>query len=106
MPEPVRPERAEVTELAQDSVTQFQSFASASGVPLQLQIDPRTPQAFADIRMLEAVLQNLLENARRHAPRGGVVIVCVAPGANGAETTVIDTGCSIAAEDLERTATL
>jgi signal transduction histidine kinase len=102
MHEQLRLERVEITELAQDIVTQFQSLASEGGVQLRLHVDPKTPAALADIGMLETVLQNLLENAVRHTPRGGVVIVSVAQRPDNIETAVSDTGCGIAAADLAR----
>jgi signal transduction histidine kinase len=98
----IRPERVELTELAQDIVSQFTALAAAKQVRLQLQVDPRARPAMADIGMIETVLQNVLENALRHTPPGGSIEVSVAASDHGIATTICDTGCGIPADDLER----
>jgi signal transduction histidine kinase len=60
------------------------------------------PQAAADAARLEQVLRNLLHNAMRHTPPGGIVAVEVAAGPEGLLVRVKDTGEGIAPEDLPR----
>jgi signal transduction histidine kinase len=52
--------------------------------------------------MLETVLQNLLDNALRHTPRGGEIVVSVNACETSVETAVRDSGTGIAASELER----
>jgi signal transduction histidine kinase len=99
---PVRRERVRLTELAQDILSRFQNLAADAKVQLKLRIDPNVPAALADIGMLETVLQNLLENALRHTPAGGIVEISVAYRGNWIETCVCDTGVGIPPDDLER----
>jgi two-component system, OmpR family, sensor kinase len=98
----LRPEPVALTELAQDVVTKFQGLAESARVHLHLEIDPQAPPVMADIGMLETVLQNLLDNALRHTPSGGEIVVCVHSRENAVETGVRDSGTGIAPSELER----
>jgi signal transduction histidine kinase len=95
-------ERVSLAELAQDIVSKFQGLADAADLRLSLEIDPDAAPVMADVGLLETVLQNLLENAIRHTPRGGQVAVCVTDRGNRIATRVSDTGVGIGAEDLVR----
>lgn len=55
----------------------------------------------ADIGLIERVLQNLVDNALRHTPRGGAVTLALErDGPTALRVTVIDTGSDIAREHL------
>jgi signal transduction histidine kinase len=58
------------------------------------------PPALADRQRLEQVLANLLRNALRHTPEGGLISIEAASLDDEVEITVADTGLGIAAEDL------
>jgi signal transduction histidine kinase len=58
------------------------------------------PRASADEGRLEQVLANLLRNAIRYTPPGGIVVLRAAATPDGVEMQVCDTGDGIAAEDL------
>ncbi|MHB1005293.1 MAG: sensor histidine kinase [Chloroflexota bacterium] len=56
-----------------------------------------------DADRLEQLLNNLLDNAIRHSPRGGHVDITAAPGADGlVDLRVCDTGSGIPPEELAR----
>jgi signal transduction histidine kinase len=58
----------------------------------------------AEVRLVERVLGNLVENALRHTPCGGRVAIAVEDGVaegRGARISVSDTGEGIAEADLE-----
>jgi len=69
-------------------------------VEVVAQVAPDHPLALADARRLEQVLQNLLHNAIRHTPPGGIVAVVVAAESAALVVQVRDTGEGIAAADL------
>jgi len=69
-------------------------------VQILAEVDPATPPALVDAGRLEQVLYNLLRNAVRHTPPGGIVAVAVSPAAGGVQVQVQDTGAGIAPEDL------
>jgi signal transduction histidine kinase len=59
------------------------------------------PRVWADSRRLEQVLGNLIQNAIRHTPEGGVILVSSRAEDAGLEISVRDSGEGICAEDLE-----
>lgn len=91
-----------VAELAQQSLTTFQSQARARQITLSLQIDNDLPSIQGDAQRLGQVLSNLLDNALRHTPLGGHVRVALAKEPAGISLTVTDSGAGIAPDDLPR----
>ena len=99
----VHQEMFSLAELLQDVVGEFQLAAHEQGVKLSADLRV-TPFVRADVGLIERTLQNLLENALKHTPRGGTVTVRLdAAGdaaARGATVTVKDTGAGIVPEAL------
>ena len=87
-------------ELGQDVLQRFELFAAQKSVVLEGVLSPTLPMVAADIRLIERVLVNLIDNALRHSPSGGrVSLICVADGAD-VLVSVTDTGPGIAAAEL------
>jgi signal transduction histidine kinase len=63
-------------------------------------IPPGLPKASADEGRLEQVLANLIRNAIRHTPPGGIVVLRAAALDAGVQIQVCDTGEGISPEDL------
>ncbi len=78
--EPV-PEAFSVAELVQDVVAQFQPRAEDRAVSLTATFPADLPMVYADIGLIERVIANLTDNALRHTPAGGRVVV--APSLDG-----------------------
>jgi len=97
-----RPRREPVSpgELVQDVAQKFRLRAEQNGVWLRTDIPPTLPFVDADIALLERVLENLIENAIAHTPRGGHVELILERLEEGVRTTVANSGSVIAAEDL------
>ncbi len=95
-----KPEPFSVSELAHDVVQQFAPEAERSGVRLITDHGGALNLVFADIALVERVLSNLIDNAIRFTPDGGIVRV-ESRGVNGEVVVeVADTGAGIPAEDL------
>ncbi|MBC8084153.1 MAG: HAMP domain-containing histidine kinase, partial [Hymenobacter sp.] len=97
-----RPEPFSVTELVQDVLLQLEPEARARAITLEATWSAAVPFAYADIGLMERVLQNLLDNALRYTPAGGRVLVTVAaPDARQRiPLRVTDTGRGITPTDL------
>jgi signal transduction histidine kinase len=89
-------------ELLQDVVQDGQLAAHERGVVLTLAAgDELHASVCADISLIERVLQNLVDNALAHTPRGGAVTLAVErDGPSALRVAVIDTGTGIAREHL------
>jgi signal transduction histidine kinase len=86
--------------LVQDVALKYRLPAQREGVSIQTHIPPDLPFVDADIGLIERVLENLLDNAIRHTPRGGQVSVTLSAAADRVNVQVADTGCGIPAEKL------
>jgi signal transduction histidine kinase len=87
-------------ELGQDVLQRFELLAATRRVDLKGVLSPSLPMVAADIRLIERVLVNLIENAVRHTPEGGrVSLLCYADGP-GVLVQVSDTGPGISAGEL------
>lgn len=81
-------------------------FATSRGIRLTRDIAWADATVRGDPVRLKQVLLNLLTNAIKFTPRGGLVTVCLRPGPDGqVELAVIDTGIGIATEDIQKTLT-
>lgn len=91
-----------VAELLADVATSFSGLAEAARVELQVQTEGEVTAltVMGDAGRLDQALSNLLVNALRHTPAGGVVELNARPTARGVQIVVADTGIGIAAEDL------
>jgi len=78
-------------ELGQDVLQRFELLAAQKNVALEGVLSPTLPMVAADIRLIERVLVNLIDNALRHSPSGGrVSLICVADGADVSGQHVLD----------------
>lgn len=87
-------------ELVQDVVQKLRVIVEAKQVTLQAKLGEALPPVQADIGLIERVLDNLIENALRHTPPQGRVMVMLRLLGDRILVQVSDTGCGIAANDL------
>ncbi len=85
------PEPIDLIELADGAVEAATAFASRHGVSIQTTAE-RSTEVDADGLAISRVVRNLIDNAVRYSPEGGVVTVDVATEADGAVLRVIDEG--------------
>jgi signal transduction histidine kinase len=84
-----------------DAVAAFRSRAATSGIALDQRVPPGLPTVEADPVRIGEVLANLLQNAVRHTPAGGSVVISADRAEDGQVAfTVADTGAGIPSEDL------
>jgi signal transduction histidine kinase len=81
-------------------VERHQAEAQLRSVQLATSVDDEADQLFGDPDRLEQVVDNLVSNAIRHAPDGGLVELRARLTHEGAAIVVSDNGMGIAAEHL------
>ncbi|HZD24590.1 MAG TPA: HAMP domain-containing sensor histidine kinase, partial [Acidimicrobiia bacterium] len=86
----LQPECVDLTEIVDEAMEVFRPIASAREVAIHLEADARV-EASATPEAVARVVRNLLDNAIRHSPTGGVVVVAVSNG-SAAHCTVSDEG--------------
>ncbi|MCE9659311.1 MAG: HAMP domain-containing histidine kinase [Burkholderiales bacterium] len=91
-----------LAELAHDVAQKFALDAGQRGVRLEVRLDPVSAavRVHAELGLIERLLTSLVENALRHTPGGGSVVIEAAPAEGRAEVWVVDTGEGIAAAEL------
>jgi cell cycle sensor histidine kinase DivJ len=72
------------------------------GVTLRGVLPPQPLEVDADGRALKQIVLNLISNALKFTPRGGLVTVSLGALAGAMELSVADSGIGISAADLER----
>ena len=77
-------------------------LVAQAGLTLEVDVPPHLPDAMADVEQVRLVVRNLLDNAIKHTPHGGRVVLRARPRGDGVELVVQDTGVGIAPEHLPR----
>ncbi len=90
-----------LAELLQDVHQKNLIMAKKKNIKLDLSIEEDLPFIFADIRMMEKVFQNLLDNALKFTPElGSVGIILNRKNTNEITAIVSDTGPGIDKEEI------
>ncbi|HSA92347.1 MAG TPA: response regulator, partial [Terriglobales bacterium] len=93
------PEAFSVAEALPEVLTTVRPLALSRKVRLQTRVD--TLRVFADRIRFKQILYNLISNAIKFTPQGGLVSVESAPQERFVEVSVADTGIGIAPDELE-----
>ncbi len=80
----------------------FVLAAEAKGIALGTDLSDRCAAVTGEVRLIERVLDNLLDNAIRFTPKGGAVSVACARDGDVVRVRVTDTGPGIATEDIDK----
>jgi two-component system, OmpR family, sensor histidine kinase BaeS len=90
------PEIIDLTEIVDEAMEVLRPLASARDVSSRLEADGRV-SALGAPEAVARVVRNLLDNAVRHSPEGGEVVIAVSNGEK-ARCTVIDQGAGFSEE--------
>jgi signal transduction histidine kinase len=88
-----------ISELAQDVAAKYQILAQEKGIKIHLEEKENLPLVFADVGLVERVIQNLMDNALNHTPKGGEVTIDLGLINNNVEIKIKDTGIGIPEEE-------
>jgi signal transduction histidine kinase len=94
-------ERVRLDELVRETIEAMRVTADAKHVSVSAEISPALEAARANPEKLQRVLFNLIQNAIRHTPADGSVVVRAEPVADGIEVEVADTGDGIAPDERD-----
>lgn len=97
---PLHPTRFLLADLINDLTSSFSSSTSAHGIDLKTNISDPSKEISADYDRLNQVLSNLISNAIRHTPKGGIISLEIESTSGGVRIVVRDTGQGIPAEDV------
>jgi two-component system phosphate regulon sensor histidine kinase PhoR len=100
LPLEIQPVR--VDEIIQGCLETTRAKASQSGLRLEVQSAPSLPEVGGDLRSLQGVLQELLDNAIRYSSPGGLITVKTEVQDSAVVISVSDTGIGIPKVDQER----
>jgi signal transduction histidine kinase len=95
-------EQVPLHELVSETVEAMRVQAEAKGVAVTADVPETLKPAQANPEKLQRVLFNLIQNAIRHTPADGSVVVRAESVSSGIEFEVADTGDGIKAEERER----
>ena len=94
-------EQLAIGDLVDEAVDAMRAQAEAKGVRVAISMAPELSPARGNPEKLQRVLFNLIQNAIRHTPADGSVVVRAQPTLQGIEIEVADTGEGIAAAERE-----
>ncbi|MEL6538813.1 MAG: HAMP domain-containing sensor histidine kinase [Bacteroidota bacterium] len=89
-----------IADLAHDVVANYQQIAEQKQIHLQLSISEGLPLVFADIGLVERVIQNLMDNALKFTPEGGQVTLEMKADEKQVYVAIQDTGQGIPTAEL------
>ncbi|HXJ21306.1 MAG TPA: ATP-binding protein [Polyangia bacterium] len=78
------------------------ALAAKRGINLEVDVSPNLPDVYVDPGRIKQVLYNLISNAIKFTPRGGVVRLTARADVRSLVVSVADTGVGIARADLPR----
>lgn len=88
-----------ITDLAMDAVAKYQLIASEKNIQINVQAKDNTPLVFADISLVERVIQNLMDNALKFAPEKGEVSLAISANEKDVKIAITDNGPGIHEKD-------
>jgi signal transduction histidine kinase len=95
-------EQVRLDELVGETVDAMRVQADARGVQVRTELPAELRPARGDPEKLQRVLFNLIQNAIRHTPADGSVVVRAATADGSVEIEVADTGAGIADDERDR----
>jgi len=88
-----------IAELAQDVFAKYQILTEQKNIELALEIPDNLPMVFADLSLVDRVIQNLMDNAVKFTPTNGKITLQLIPLDSHVEIKIADTGPGISEED-------
>lgn len=97
---PLHKQATDMANVVKETAAVFKPLAVGKGIQLRVELLGALPEVRVDGGRLRQVVHNLLDNALRHTPEGGVITVQVEQVGAGLQVTIQDTGDGIAPEQV------
>jgi signal transduction histidine kinase len=92
-----------ISELVSDISSKYKLIADTKNISITTVLSKELPPVFADVSLIERVMQNLIDNALRFTPSGGKIeIKTIKSTDNNIEISVTDNGIGIPENDREQ----
>jgi signal transduction histidine kinase len=91
-----------ISDLLQDLVCKYRLLAQERNIILETEFLSGASMVYADVAMIERVLQNLIDNAINYSPEGGKVKISVENGGTKMFVRVSNTGQEIPSHELPK----
>ncbi len=88
-----------LAELSYDVLKNYQLMAKEKDINLNVNLSPNLPMVFADVALVERVIQNLMDNALKFTPKGGRITIELKTIGKYVEVRIADTGPGIKTAD-------
>ena len=90
-----------ISELVNDISSKYQLIAKDKSITLNTRLSKESQRVFADVPLIERVMQNLIDNALKFTPTGGRIVIQTSEATRGIKVSVSDTGIGVAEEEKE-----
>ena len=92
-----------ISELVSDISSKYKLIAETKNISITTVLSKELPPVFADVSLIERVMQNLIDNALKFTPSGGKIeIKTIKSSDNDIEISVTDNGIGIPENDREQ----
>ncbi len=91
-----------ISELVNDISSKYQLIANDKNISINTILSKELPLVYADVSLIERVMQNLIDNAMKFTPNGGNIIIKTSKSEHEVEVTVADTGVGIPENEREQ----
>jgi len=97
----IKPEKEafHLSELAHDVAFKYNILAKKKDVEIQVDIPEDLPMVFADLGLVERVIQNLMDNALKFTPENGLIKLVLTKHNENIEVRIADSGPGIPKEE-------
>ncbi|MEP7323535.1 MAG: HAMP domain-containing sensor histidine kinase [Saprospiraceae bacterium] len=91
-----------ISELVNDIISNYQLIAKEKNISITTLLSKDLPPVFADVALIERVMQNLIDNAMKFTPGGGKITITTNIHDQEVEVKVADTGIGIPEAEREQ----
>jgi len=85
----------QLEKLIRDTFAQYQIIAKNKEIEINIDCAENIPTVYADVSLIERVIQNLMDNAIKFTPQDGIISICLYNNNDKVQVKISDTGKGI-----------